>query len=307
MGESAMKVWCFDCEGVRSKNGQWGREMLESCRRAGVEAKLYKKAEDVDTSGYIFMRLAQFPPYHDSDKRLALELIERPELTFIQDRSQFLAYEDKAFQFRKWGYLMPRTWYFDDPESALEFVESYPLPIVSKSTIGSSSYNVRVLDDFAAIDEIEQVFGAGLTIRNGQVLGKQKGYLLWQEFIPHDVTWRVTIVGEKLHIYKRFNYPDVPKAAPAFVVPTEAIESYDSLEMQSLMEWSRGVFKTLGTKWCAIDVLKNVREWKMLETSLAWARGADAAGLSPFYGSEHSLMTQCDLLVEEIRRGVFDA
>ena len=41
-------------------------------------------------------------------------------------------------------------------------------------------------------------------------------------------------------------------------------------ELESLLEYSDRFFAVAGTKWCALDILKDGDEWKLLETSLAW-------------------------------------
>jgi hypothetical protein len=131
----------------------------------------------------------------------------------------------------------------------------------------------------------------------------QKGYLIWQEFIPHTVTWRVAIAGSKINIYKRFCYPDRPMAAPSKVVPTEPVTAWTP-QMESLADFSQRFFRFAGTKWCAIDVLETPAGWRLLETSLAWARCKRAAEFK-FMDSKHSLATQHALLIEEIEAGVF--
>jgi hypothetical protein len=40
--------------------------------------------------------------------------------------------------------------------------------------------------------------------------------------------------------------------------------------LESLLEYSDRFFAEAGTKWCALDVLKDGDGWKVLESSLAW-------------------------------------
>jgi len=239
------------------------------------------------------------------DKFWAEELIEGKQ-HFVQDTKQIRMYEDKIAQAFDFFTLMPPTRVAFTLFQALQAFEHTPPPVVSKSAYGSASNNVRLLNSRTEMyAEILQAFGEGIRSRRGAGVDVlQKGYVLWQEFIPHEWTWRVTIVGTKLHVYKRFNYPDRPMAAPSCVVRTQPVEMCE--EVESLLDFSKLVFNAIGTKWCAIDVLKDTSgNWKLLETSLAWARGDDPAGNAKFYETKHSLNTQFDLLLDEIEAGVF--
>lgn len=300
-----MRFWCFDCYSGLAHNDSWGREVETAALKRGHQAKRFVRAERVGGEGYLFARRRQFPPLYDEDElRLGSLWHSRKYLQFVQDRAQWTCYEDKILQFALYRDWMPATQVFSAESEANEALNRLTFPLVSKASVGSSSVNVRILTDRAAAElEINLAFGQGLPIRRGPFDALQLGYVLWQEFIPHEVTWRVTAVGNQRHVYKRFCYPDKPVAAPAKVVATEPAPM--SEEVESLLEFSNRFFAFADTKWCAIDVLKAPSGWRLLETSLAWARGDDAAGNAKFYGTPYSLNTQADLLVSEIEAGVF--
>jgi glutathione synthase/RimK-type ligase-like ATP-grasp enzyme len=297
-----VKIWCLNDQPF----DRTGAEVAKAARERGHLAEMFCHAHEVSTPGYGFMRLAQYAPRAAYDKQVAHELA--PRLKMIQDRDQIDLYEDKIGQVKKWPGWLPQTMYFQSAGEAEAFADKTAYPFVSKSREGSSSHNVRILqtrDDAQA--EIEAVFrGKGLPVMAGPLAHTQRGYVLWQRFIPHQVTWRVTIIGTKIHIYKRFCYPDKNVAAPAKVVPTEAVFQR-TRQIEDLEDFSRDFFHQAGTKWCAIDVVweEEESEWWLLETSLAWARGDDAAGNAPFFDSPYSLLEQHYLLIREIEAGVF--
>jgi len=298
-----MRIWCFDCFSGLKHNDSWGREVSRAALLRGHEAPQFKKPEQIDKEGYVFARRRQFPPLYEQDFSIGPLFLKR-WLKGVQDYEQWTLYEDKVTQLWQYHKFMPRTDLITSILDAFLAANHLSYPIVSKSAFGSSSVNVRILNTYAeAQRELNLAFGEGIPAKRGQETVLQKGYLLWQEFVPHDVTWRVTAVGRRRHIYKRFCYPDKPVAAPSAIVQTEPAEM--SEEVESLLAFSNEFFAFAKTKWCAIDVLKAPDGWKLLETSLAWARGNDPAGNAKFYGTDFSLNTQHDLLIREIEEGAF--
>lgn len=249
-------------------------------------------------SGLVFFPLRQFPPYIHSNRNKLEILLRRDDLTFIQDKTQLRVYENKIEQWKLWGDLMPDTTVLVDLNVALKFVEANEdWPIVSKAHFGSGSHAVRILDKAQAVAEIDAIFN-GDGVRTDH--GLQTGYLLWQQFIPHDVTYRVTIIGTKIAVYKRFNYPDEPKAAPARLVGLEPVVH----PPPGLLDFSWGFFRRANTKYCAIDVLPFGNGWRLLETAMSWARSYRPSDVR-FLGTRYSLQTQFDLLMEEILAGAW--
>jgi hypothetical protein len=93
-------------------------------------------------------------------------------------------------------------------------------------------------------------------------------------------------------------------AAPSKVIRTKPLLWSD--ETVSLLKFCNNFFDVAGTKWVAIDVLKTPDgEWKLLETALGWARGDVACGNFFVYDTKRSLLTQHDLLIDEMEAGVF--
>jgi glutathione synthase/RimK-type ligase-like ATP-grasp enzyme len=278
-----------------------GHELAQVGHERGHDVRLFKRAEQVTAPGYVFMRLDQREPRLTFDRQQYSALVGREGLKFIQDPGQIYAYEDKLAQTRMWRTFMPETQIMTSHDTAQTYAHLAPYPIVSKSAIGSASHNVRLLqDDSAAQREIAAIFS-----KNGMAvsLGRQKDYWLIQRFVPHEVTYRVTAIGTKRHIYQRFNFKDRPMAAPSAVIPTQPLPMGPLAE--TVLEFSNKFFCAAATQWCAIDVIAGSDKLYLLETALGWARGNDASGNALFYDTKHSLLTQHELLLDEIEAGVF--
>ena len=277
-------------------------EIIKAAKRAklfgGPAFKVTNKVEKVEPS-LVFFPMRQYMPHIAVNRTQVRALLQRDDLTFIQDPMQLLVYEDKIGQFQLWGDWMPPTVFFDNQEAAREFLElNRNYPLVSKSQIGSASQNVRILrSDEDAFRELKIAFEYGLNIEHGE----QKNYVLWQKFIPHDVTWRVTIVGRQFSVYKRFNYPGEDKAAPASMVGFEPINAVSDCP-PGLLDFAFEFFEVADTKYCAIDVIQDGNRWRLLETALSWARSYKPY-LVKFIGTRFTFATQMDLLMEEIKAG----
>lgn len=308
-----MNLFCLDDRPY----DKYGIEAVRAARNRGHQASLFRNAAGLNgKSGYVFARLAQWEPRISYDKQQLVALANCPGLKTIQDPLQIACYENKILQAEQFAEWMPETWIFTDPLEADEFASRATFPLVSKSSVGSASKNVRILrslDD--ALAEIALVFGDGMPVSAGAGNdAKQRGYVLWQQFIPHDVTFRVTRVGDKFHCYMRYNYDDRPVAAPSRVKqtrpegPLSFHQGFDGpVPGESLASFAKRFTDAAGTKWCAMDILwdRFFQRYWLLETALAWARGDDPAGNAPFYGTRFSLLTQHELLIEEIERGAF--
>lgn len=231
---------------------------------------------------------------------------DRRGLTMIQDAEQVRLYEDKSGQFEKWGHWMPDTWRFTDLESALAQLEHCEYPLVSKADVGASSVNVRILKTKdEAITHVKQLFGEGIRVNHGAHCPNtlQKGYALLQRFIPHHITYRVNAMGDTRAVFYRYCYPDRPVAQTGNVEP--AFDMTDELE--SLLEYADRFFVEAGTKWCALDILRDGQEWKLLETSLAWpwpSPGRCNEG-TIFRSGGKQWIEMFDVMLDEVERGAW--
>lgn len=285
----------------------WHKAACQAARNHGYSARRIFAGVEVQSEGVGFIR-----PHADWRKlptnRIDDELM-RGRLLMIQDRAQVEVYEDKSEQFMQWGDWMPDTWRFVFESDAQAFVAQADYPLVSKANEGASSVNVRILKDKAeAQQHIAQLFGAGIEVNHGANCPntKQRGYALLQRFIPHTTTWRVNAIGDARAVFKRYCYKDRPVAQTGNVDPTYEMSD----ELESLLEYADRVFAAIGSKWCALDILKDVDgSWKLLETSLAWPwpSPGDCDNGAIFRSGGKKWIQMFDVMFDELERGAWTA
>lgn len=292
-----MKFYCLDEREV------WHAAAIAAAAKHGHEGVRIKRGEEVAGPGIGFIRP------HAEPKALArnhsdFALMAR-SLTMIQDEAQVLLYEDKSGQFRAYGDWMPDTWRFVSKAAAMDFVALADFPLVSKADVGASSVNVRILKTKAeAVAHVAQLFGAGVQVNHcsGGAKSMQRGYALLQRFVPHDITWRVNAVGYSRAVFKRFNYIDRAVAQTGNVEPVTELTD----EVKSLLHFADRFFEHAGTKWCAIDVLKDGDNWRLLETSLAWPwPSPGACNSAPFFGSDKRWIDLFSVMFDEYEGGAW--
>lgn len=284
----------------------WHDAAVNAALKFGYQAKRIFNGDEA-THGLGFIRPHVDPPVLERNKRDYATMCER--LTMIQDLPQVELYENKSGQFYAWGEWMPETWRFTDEEMAIDFVVSNaaPYPLVSKADVGASSVNVRVLQSVKqAIAHVRALFGDGISVEHSSEVKKsiQRGYALFQRFIPHKVTWRVNAIGDARAIFMRYCYRDRPVAQTGNVEPVMKLDD----EMLSLLEHSNRFFKHAGTKWCAIDILKEESGWKLLETSLAWPWPSPGkCNQAPFFGSRknRSWIQMFEEMFDQVEEGAW--
>jgi hypothetical protein len=286
----------------------WHKAAREAAQHHGYASRRIFSGDQVQGPGVGFIR-----PHADWRRlpanRLDFERMAAVGLTMIQDRAQVELYEDKSGQFARWGDWMPDTWRFTDREAALDFVDHAPIPLVSKADVGASSVNVRVLTTRqAALEHVSLLFGHGIPVEHGAACPNttQKGYALLQRFIPHTITWRVNAIGDARAVFKRYCYRDRPVAQTGNVDPVYEM----SPEIESLLDFSDRFFTHAGTKWCAIDVLRdesNSDGWRLLETSLAWPWPSPGdCNNGTIFRSRHKWIGMFEAMFDELERGAWN-
>lgn len=291
-----MNFWILDERNV------WFKGAIEAAARAGHRGHRIQRGEQAG-EGIGFIRCHAIPEVLQRNHRDFEVMSSRCQM--IQDVHQVMLYEDKSGQFDKWSRWMPDTWRFTDPDTAMAFAQTADLPIVSKADVGASSRNVRILTHRDQLERhIELAFGPGIEVHHcaGGFKSRQKGYLLLQRFIPHEVTWRVNAIGEGRAIFKRYNYRDRPVAETGNVEPVMEMTK----EIKSLLSFANIFFKQAGTHWCAVDILKDGNKWKILETSLAWPWPSPGqCNEAPIFGTRRKWIQMFDAMFDEYERGVW--
>lgn len=286
----------------------WHAALAQAALEIGLDPVRVRRGANLHGSkGLGFIRPHATPAVlHRNKNEDAPIMFER--LTMIQDAQQVRLYEDKTAQLALFGEWMPDTTVETDRAVARGLAEvSGLLPLVSKANEGASSVNVRIIrsrDELLA--HIDQAFGPGIPVRycdSRGTTGLQKGYVYLQEFIPHDITYRVNIIGSGRAIFKRYCYPDKPVAQTGNV---DAVHELDPL-MESLLEYADRFAAFAGTKWCALDILRHGDEWKLLETSLAWPWPPTRADLAsaPIFRTKYQWGDLFKCLMTEVLRGAF--
>ncbi len=152
---------------------------------------------------------------------------------------ELLLYENKRF-LRDWlvSRKLPhaRTYIFYNKAEALHFLYSHnSYPMVGKTNIGASGSGVKILKTQNEVaGYIEDAFGKGIytrtgpKFRKGTLLSKlkrivqsgghigsrmqlyrqmrtspQKGYVILQEYIPHEFEWRCVRIGDSYFAHKK--------------------------------------------------------------------------------------------------------
>jgi len=281
----------------------WHDAAVRAARNHGYEGRRIFSGEEVDSSGVGFIRPHVDPKILLKNHRDYRLMSER--LVMLQDKDQVLLYENKSGQFFTWGDWMPETWRFTDEQSARAFLDEASYPLVSKADVGASSVNVRILNSKTeAVEHTKRLFGNGVVVEHSSEVKKsvQKGYALFQRFIPHTVTWRVNAIGNARAIFKRFCYKDRPVAQTGNVAPVMELDD----ECNSLLEYCNRFFKHAKTKWCAIDVLKDGDAWKLLETSLAWPWPSPGQCMSaPIFGSKRTWNEMFEAMFDQYEEGAW--
>ena len=294
---------------VHDEREIWHAAIIAAAERAGHRGKRVfsgEAYEDAKPGDIGFLRphadWRVLPKNRDDYSRMLAS-----GLLTIQDQGQVDTYELKSDQFLRWGHLMPDTWLIFNEGMALSFLEHAPIPLVSKSDVGASSTNVRILyTKEEAQKHVAQIFGHGILVNHGAncPMTRQKDYVLFQRFIPHETTFRVNAIGNARAVFFRRNYPNKPVAQTGNVSP--AFEMDD--ELDSLLEYSDRVFAAIGSKWCALDILKDVDgSWKLLETSLAWpwpSPGECNRG-TIFRSKGRKWIEMFDVMFDELERGAW--
>lgn len=295
-----MKLYILDERDV------WHAALAQAALEIGLDAVRIKRGREVKTGGWGFIRPHATPAVLYRNKNEDDSLM-RSRLTMIQDAQQVRLYEDKTEQLAQFAEWMPDTYVLSQHSHAFHFAhdQSRRFPLVSKANEGASSVNVRIIRSCEELlAHINQAFGPGIPVKycdSKGTTGLQKGYVYLQEFIPHDITYRVNIIGSGRAIFKRYCYPDKPVAQTGNV---DAVHELDPL-MESLLEYADRFAAFAGTKWCALDILRHGDEWKLLETSLAWPWPPTRADLAnaPIFRTKYRWGGLFKCLMSEVLRG----
>ncbi len=161
-------------------------------------------------------------------------------------------------------------------------------PIVAKSNIGASGNGVIILlHEEDAGKYIRDVFSKGVVNKTGPKLGKgnifvklkkiltnkgfviqrisdyyetfnnpQKGFVIFQEYIPHNYEWRVVRIGESYFAHKKIAIKN--KASGTLV------KAYDEVPLE-LLDFVKNVTENTGISSVAIDIFEYEKKYLINE------------------------------------------
>jgi hypothetical protein len=290
-------LWCY------KDPGGWGFALFLEGLKRGWDARMFTQVHEVDVPGYVFYRIPQIWADLEHHKKGA-EKLRKMNCTLIPDFGMIEEYEDKVMQHLKYPDWVPQHRIHRAPSLAINHAKEGPFPIVSKSKSGSSSHSVRLLKNAAqAAQEVHTVFGVGLPTASGE---RQKGYLLWEEFLHgNDYVYRVNRIGSQHFIFKVLNRDKMPLASGSGKV--EMVDP-TAMEPASALAFAKDFFDAINTKWCAIDIMRDHTrfKWRVIETSLAWTMHKPFSNpQATFVESGKKVAWLFDTLCEEIEAGVF--
>lgn len=264
MTDKNKKLWAFN------DAHNWGAMLVSTAAARGYDAHLFEDGRELESkAGMVFVHMHHHPQVRDRHKRMMAALALNPHLQLIPDYRSSVLFDDKLEQQRQFAKWMPNTQVLTTPGSAKKFLNNAPkFPIVSKSSEGAASHNVRILETPAqANEEMRFAFSdIGIKAKYGQ---EQRGYLLWQEFLPgNDGDIRIIAIGSQRLILRRFNRPERPQAGSTNVKPITKLDA----ELEQALDFANSFFDQERLRWAGIDIVKDHRTgaWRVLETTVGW-------------------------------------
>jgi glutathione synthase/RimK-type ligase-like ATP-grasp enzyme len=179
------------------------------------------------------------------------------------------------------GIPHPQTHVFYDQNAALAFANTCPLPVVAKTSIGASGSGVQVIRQRGkALQHVKKAFSPqGIKRRYGpnRVTGSprkwlakalkspsyflaklkeyaaihqhgERGFVLFQEYIPHDFEWRAVKIGASYFAHQKIKYRDMASGSKGidYVAPR-----------LGLMDFARNLCETNDFSFMAVDLFED--------------------------------------------------
>lgn len=193
----------------------------------------------------------------------------------IYESKRYFAYWAKAS-----GIPHPRTWVFYTKEEAIGFARSCSYPVVTKLNIGASGNGVVIIKSQSHLESyIEQAFSTGIAPKTGPKLGKGKliqrawrmlvnpkllinrlntyakiaadkqfGFVIIQEFIPHNFEWRAVRIGDSFFAHKKLKLGD--KASGSL------LKNYDNPPIK-VFDFVKEITDRFGFRSVAVDFFED--------------------------------------------------
>lgn len=197
--------------------------------------------------------------------------------------NEIYIYENKVL-LRDWmlaNYIPhPHSYVFYDKKEAFDFTNNIErFPLVAKTKMGASGNGVVFLNDKAnVITYIKNAFSAGIKIKSGpkifkgslikkvkkvftnrrfikqrlndyKILGaeEQKGFVFFQEFIPHSFEWRCVRIGDSFFAHKKLAINNKSSGT--------LMKAYDPVP-ESLLNFVKDITDKSGLSSVSIDIFE---------------------------------------------------
>ena len=215
---------------------------------------------------------------------LGYRIYPSPLEIFIYENKRFLSSWLKANNIPH-----PKTEVFYNYEEALNYIRSTPYPIVAKTNIGASGSGVTIIsNNNDAQNYIKATFsGKGSPQRTGpnrekgdfmkrgfhyiihpsgiakkfniyktKAANRQKDFVIFQEYIPHEFEWRVVRIGDSFFAHKKLKSGEKSSGS--------LLKNYDNPPLE-VLDFVRQI--TDNQKFCsqAIDIFESSRGYLVNE------------------------------------------
>ena len=215
---------------------------------------------------------------------LGYKIFPSPLEIFIYENKRFLSYWLKANNIPH-----PYTNVFYDKEEALNYLRAKDFPFVAKTNIGASGSGVQIIrSESDGQKYIKQTFsGKGSPQRTGpnldkggllkrgfhyalhpsdiskkfeiyqtKAVNKQRGFVIFQEYIPHDFEWRAVRIGESFFAHKKLKTGEKTSGS--------LLKNYDNPPLE-LMDFVKKLTEQHGFYSQAIDIFESERGYLVNE------------------------------------------
>lgn len=208
------------CIGIIEDDYQYHQFYIEACRKLEVSYKLINIVKEdwisrftqADCDGYLVWPSIRNTVIKELfDDRLTY-LSKYTNQIFLPSLEECLIYENKlrmAYWLRMNNIKHPRTWIFYYKHEAINFSQSCSLPIVFKSSFGATASGVKIVKNRRDLYRlVHKIFRDGFLPRGHNKYDKQRGFIIFQEFINEVREWRMVRIGDAFFGYEKLKKGD---------------------------------------------------------------------------------------------------
>jgi hypothetical protein len=188
---------------------------VAACREMGVSYKIVdisrsdwiRRVEEADCDAYLVWPTARTQHWKEMfDDRLRVLEEDLGKVVYPPLKGMWL-YENKR-RIHEWltanRIPHPRTWVFYDRDEAEQFLRGAELPLVFKTSHGSTGSGVRILRTRAdAARIVRQVFTKGFVPTAHYREDRERGSVYLQEYLPNVNEWRMVRIGDSFFGYRK--------------------------------------------------------------------------------------------------------